>query len=113
MNLLWLNISIGLLVTLVLIIRNYSRKISAYFFSLLWEAILIKLLLSFLIPVCKNIINKCFVEAVDTASENLNWGIFENLNLKYIYIWMDGNRICFDITIFFELLVTVKTNSQI
>lgn len=88
MNLLWLNISIGLLVTLVLIIRNYSRKISAYFFSLLWEAILIKLLLSFLIPVCKNIINKCFVEAVDTASENLNWGIFENLNLKYIYVWM-------------------------
>lgn len=88
MNLLWLNISIALLVIIVLIVRNYSRKISAYFFSLLWEAILIKLLLSFLIPICKNIINKYFMESIYNASENVNWGIFENLNLEYMCIWI-------------------------
>ncbi len=89
MNLLWLNISIGLLVVLVLFVRNYGKKISAYFFSLLWEAILIKLLLSFLIPICKIFINKYFLEFNDITSENLSWGIFENLNLGYMCIWME------------------------
>lgn len=89
MNLLGLNIIVSTFIIFVIFIRQYGRKkIASHFFGVLWEAIIIKLLLSFLLPIIKIVIARWILRNESNANEEITFGIFENLNAWIMCIWI-------------------------
>lgn len=89
MNLLRLNILVNIFIIFVIFIRKYGgKRIASYFYSVLWEAIIIKLLLSFFVPIIKMMVASWVLKNESNANEKIKFGIFENLNVWIMCIWI-------------------------
>lgn len=89
MNLLRLNILVSIFIIFVIFIRKYGgKRIASYFYSVLWEAIIIKLLLSFFVPIIKMMVASWVLKNESNANEKIKFGIFENLNVWIMCIWI-------------------------
>lgn len=88
MNLLVLNICISFLIIAVLLVKKYGKnRIAVNFYWVLWEIIVIKLLLSIVVPILKVMID-FILNSGGTATEYISLGVFENLNVIVLCVWL-------------------------